>query len=540
MNTHFTDPQLILVNGKIWSANRASQNSPTALAVSGDRIIAVGSDRDMLSLKKRNTRIIDARGNWILPGLMDAHTHLSLYAARKLQIDLTDCTTLPEALHRIRERVEQADPGSWIVGGGWDYTRWGLEDFPDKRLLDEISTRHFIALQSKDWHSLWVNSAVLQLCRIDETVEDPPGGAIRRYPGSREPSGVLQERAGEVVYQSIAPPTLEEIYPALQETFGEFLRLGITGVHSVESPYEFAHYRQLYERGELGLRVFWYFPIRFLGREAEEGFGAYRGDHFLKICGVKMFADGALGSQTAEMLEPYQGLEHRGVAVMSAEELEEHIRRSVEQRLACAVHAIGDAANRKVLRALGKVAQTSRKAGLRHRIEHAQLLHPDDIPLFARYGVIASMQPMHLAYDVPLIERYWGSRGRHAYAWGSLRKSGARLIFGSDTPIETFDPWKGLYAAVARKPGNDPAQPSFYPEESIPVEEALAAYTHHSAHAVGEEAHLGSLEPGKLADFIAIDRDIFQAPSEILLDTSVLLTVRNGTIAYASEDGLIL
>ena len=528
----YVHPNLVIYNAKVFQSAEPNLYRHTAIAISNGRIAAIGSDSDILPLVKPGTQKIDARKRWILPALMDSHTHLAEYAERKLQVELSDCHSLDEALTRISKAVANKPPGSWVIGGGWDKNKWGLAGFPDKSSLDEISRQHFIALQSKDWHSHWVNSNVLAVCGINDASADPPGGTILRYKNSREPSGVLQETARDVVLQSIAPATLEEIAPVLQETFAEFHRFGITGVHSVESPYTFAHYQQLYDRAKLGLRIFWYFPLRFLESSEEEGFYAGRGNSFLKICGVKMFTDGALGSQTAHMLEPYNNLDHTGIEVLSEETLQEKIHLSVEKKLSCAIHAIGDAANRKVLTAFGNVKTASRALGLRHRIEHAQLLHPDDIPLFAQYNVIASMQPIHLAADIPMIEKYWSPRGRYAYAFRSLLNSNARLIFGSDTPIESFDPWKGIYAAVARKPNCNPQEAGYYPEESTSVKDAILAYTQNSAFAVGEENELGALQEGKLADLIMIDQDIFNEPPEALLETNVLMTVQNGEIIF--------
>lgn len=530
-------PSLIIHNCRVFQPLPGALYRHTALAVEGERIAAVGSDAEILPLAGSATRKIDGQNRWLLPAFSDAHSHLSAYAERKLKIDLSQCNSLEESLRKIREGVRKAPAGAWIIGDGWDKNRWGMADFPDKKILDEISARHLIALQSKDWHSLWVNDIVLKICGIDESSEEPAGGRIHRFPGSREPSGILQEKACERVFQSIPPPSFEQLLPALKETFREHHRLGITAIHSVETPYEFAHYQQLYQRGELGLRIFWYFPARYLKEKDAPDFPAQQSGSFLKICGVKLFADGSLGSQTADMLENYNGLKHSGVEVLSSEDLAEIIHLSVEKKLSCAVHAIGDRANHKVLQAFENVHSASHALGLRHRIEHAQLLHPQDIPLFARYNIIASMQPIHLAADIPLVKKYWGERGRYAYAFNSLLGQNARLIFGSDAPIESFDPWKGIYSAVERKYLCNPAEAPYYPEEKISVAQAVTAYTQNCALAVGEEKGLGSLEKGKLADFILIDRDIFNESPEVLLNTQVLLTVQNGKTVYLKDEG---
>lgn len=528
-------PQLIIYNSKIFQPSVEGLTLHTALAVAGEKIIAIGNDSEILALAGAKTQRINGRQQWLLPSLMDSHSHLSAYAERKLKVDLSVCNSLEEALNKVKERVYRTPAGSWVVGDGWDKNKWGLSGFPDKKLLDDISRQHYIALQSKDWHSMWVNTLVLKVCGIDETVNDPPGGKIYRYSGGREPSGILQEKACEPALQSIAPPSFEQLFPVLTETFHEHHRRGITAIHSVESPYELAFYHRLQEQEKLGLRVFWYFPIRYLEDHEPWDFETGESNSFLKICGIKLFSDGSLGSQTADMSENYESLRHSGIEVLSSEDLIAKVRLSVEKKLSCAIHAIGDRANRKVLGAFGEVHAASHALGLRHRIEHAQLLHPEDIPLFNKYNVTASVQPVHLANDIPVIEKYWGERGRYAYAFGSLIKNNTRVIFGSDTPIESFDPWRGIYSAVERRYQCNPAETPFYPEEKISVPEAVKAYTAASAFAVGEEKRLGSLAVGKLADLILIDRDIFNEPAETLLDTRVLLTMQNGKVLYQAE-----
>ncbi|RMG36530.1 MAG: amidohydrolase, partial [Methanobacteriota archaeon] len=497
-----------------------------------EKIIAIGEDKDILPLASSSTQVLNGNGKWLLPALMDSHTHICEYAERKRQVNLRDCETLTEALSRVTAAVEAAPPGSWIIGGGWDKNPWGESNSPTREHLDRISQQHFIALQSKDWHSLWVNTLVLEKCNIAETSSDPEGGIIHRYPNSTIPSGILQETACRVVYENIPPLTFEEITPLLKKTFQEFHRYGITGIHSVESPRAIGHLHQLHQKGELPLSVFWYFPGKELIQPGEWKYSLEELSTSIHICGIKLFADGALGSQSAAMLSPYEGSENIGIEVMNQEELREAVSRAIKEGWSCAVHAIGDRANRNVLDVFGEFTEISLKNQLRHRVEHAQLLHPDDIPRFYRYQVIASMQPIHLAWDIPNIQKYWGKRGRYAYAFRSLLNSRATLIFGSDAPVETFDPWKGIYTALERKFGVNPANPSYHPEEAITIEEALDAYTRNSAYAVKMENELGTLDMGKQADMILIDQDIFHSPAETLLENRVLLTIHRGNIVY--------
>lgn len=518
---------LIIRNAKIYDHSEYD----TALAIQNDRIVAIGSDHDIIHLSNANTQMVNAQERWILPAFMDSHTHLSGYAARKLQVELSDRVSMEEALQRIKLKVDSTPQNSWITGGGWDKNKWGLADFPDRNDLDRISTSHFIALDSKDCHSLWVNSPALSVCGIDGNTTEPKDGRIRRR-ADGEPTGVLQEKARNLILKKIPQMSAEQLKPALLEAFQEFYQFGITAVHSMETGYDFSIYQRLKAEGKQGLRIFYYLPIDKLSSAEDLQIHAGFGDSFLKICGIKLFADGALGSQSAAMLENYDGLNHRGIEVLSREELKTLVERCISHRLNCAIHAIGDGANRNVLKIFSDLYAESQQLGLRHRIEHAQLLNAADIPLFKENSIIASVQPIHLAHDIPMIRKYWDLRGRYAYAFGSLANSGARLIFGSDTPIESFDPWSAIYTALQRKYLVNPAQDSFYPDEKIDVDQAIMAYTANSAFAVGEESILGSIEIGKQADLIIIDKDIFIEPAEVLLDTKVALTVQAGQIMH--------
>lgn len=518
---------LIIHNGRIYGHSV----SDTAIAIQNDRIVAIGSDRDIIHLSNANSKVVNAQGRWILPAFMDSHTHLAGYAARKLQVDLSGCESMEEALQRIGAKVDSTPQNGWVTGGGWDKNKWGLSDFPDREALDGISVNHFIALDSKDWHSVWVNSPALSVCGIDNSTREPKEGHIRRREDGK-PTGVLQEKARKLILEKIPRTPAEQLRPALLETFQEFYQLGITSVHSMETGYDFSIYQQLKAEGKLRLRVYYYFPIDKLYSAEDLQIHAGFGDSFLKICGVKLFADGALGSQSAAMLEKYDGLNHSGIEVLSREELKTLVGRCISQKLNCAIHAIGDGANRNVLRTFTEFNTESQRLGLRHRIEHAQLLKAEDVPLFKENNIIASVQPIHLAHDILMIKKYWGARGRYAYAFGSLESSGARLIFGSDTPIESFDPWSAIYTALQRKYLVNPAEDSFYPDEKIEINQAIMAYTANSAFAVGEENNLGSIEAAKQADMIVIDKDIFAELPEVLLDTKVALTVQAGQIVY--------
>lgn len=525
-------PHIVIFNARIFDPLTRRVAPATALAVWENRIVAIGLDHEMRELAGPATLQLDARRHWLLPGLVDSHIHLTEFALRRQELDFSNCSALEEALELVRRAVEARPAGSWITGGGWDVRRLGLSGFPDRAWLDAISQDHLMVFASRDWHSVWVNSPVLERAGIDAHTPDPEGGKILRRNSGKEPTGVLQEKACQMVYGLVPPAEFEQVGEALNDVFAEFHRQGITAVHVMETPREWRFYQLLRQQRQLQLRISWYAFVEHLDALKHSGLASGLGDAWLQVGGIKIFVDGSLGSQTAEMLAPYQGLDHAGVEVRPEAELTELVEEATANGLACAIHAIGDRANRKALNAIEKARERYPSREVRHRIEHAQLLHPEDLPRFVRLNVIASMQPIHLAEDVPAIEALWGERGRYAFAFQSLLARGTRLTFGSDAPVERINPWQGMFMAVTRKAHLDPAQPTFYPEESISLAEAVAAYTIHPHYAVGLEYRLGRITPGNLADFIIVDQDVFNDPPETLLENQVLLTCLDGQIVY--------
>ncbi len=531
MSAPYNFVDLILFNARIYDPVEGFLPD-TALAVFSNRILAVGSDEDILHLRQPHTTSIDADGRLLLPAFQDSHTHFLGYVKRQQEVSLYDCTSLQEALSRIEKKVNKTPEGEWVTGGGWNNNLWPESDYPTFRQLDSISTRHFIALDSKDWHTAWVNSPVLE--RIGVSTDRPYANAkhLAVNPHTGEFTGILEEDARLRVFDLVPPPTYQRLRKSWQQVTRDFHRLGFSGVHTVETPAEFKIYQEARRQGEMGLRMFWYLPIQHVGAAKELAIELGLGDDFLKIVGAKIFVDGAFGSQTAELLEDYLELGHSGVEVLTEQQLEADVAKAVEARLACAIHAIGDRAIRKTLRVLGKFAEQSRKYGLVHRIEHAQLIHPDDVPLFKKYGIVASVQPVHLAADIPIIQKYLGGRGWYAYPYATLLRHGAKLILGSDIPVETFNPWHAIYTAVERRFNLDPKEPSFYPEEKLDLPACLAGYTSNSAEVVGLGHRQGRIKAGALADFFLADRDVFSVSPEEMKSTQSVLTVVDGVVVY--------
>jgi len=525
--------QMILYNGSVHTLDGETPRAQ-AVAIEGDRILSVGSSEVMLSLASPGARRIDLAGRMAIPGFQDAHVHLCAHGLALQQVDLQGAASLDETLKRVRARAhaEHLAEGEWIVGRGWNHNLWPRPTQPTRHDLDRVSERIPIALHSKDGHSLWVNSAALRTAAIDATTPDPPGGRILHDP-TGQANGILVERAQELVRRCLPDPTPSAMLNAARIALTDAARFGVTSAHNCEGPDSFRAFARLAEKDELTARIWHMIPLKDLPDALEQGLRTGFGTPRLQVGQVKMFADGALGSQTAEMLAPYEGQpDAYGVAATDLEELYEGVRSAAQGGLASAIHAIGDAANRRVLDIYERVATEGLGAGLRQRIEHVQLLSPEDLPRLAQLGVIASMQPIHATQDMAMADRHWGARARLSYAWRSLHRSGAMLAFGTDCPVESLDPLAGLYAAVTRQRPDGTPKGGWYPQETLTLVEALYAYTMGSAFASCQEHIKGSLMPGRLADIVILSRDLFAEPPEAILDTVVDMTIVGGRVVY--------
>ena len=523
--------KLIVHNAQIYDTEKSSVVG-TALAVVQNHIFAVGDDREIGALRTAQTEVIDAGGRILLPAFTDSHTHFLGLVKKQNEVDLTSCRSLAEALRLVAGKVKETLPGQWVTGGGWNRNQWQPEDFPTRQHLDSVSTEHFIAMNSKDWHTLWVNTPVLQKAGI--SVDRPYAGArhFAIHPVTGKFTGVLEESIRLKVFDLIPPIRFPNIRESYRHTVREFYRMGFSAIHSMETPDEFTAYQEAFAQKEPGLRVFWYFPFKNLAAARELGIQRGFGSEFLQIAGVKIFVDGALGSQTAELLENYRELGHAGVEVMTKEALNEGVAKAIDANFPCAVHAIGDKAVRKTLQVFAEHFPKSRKMGLHHRIEHAQLVAPEDLGKFAKLKVTASVQPVHLAADIPVMQRYLGERARRAFPFRSLIQHGTNLIFGSDTPMEPYNPWLAIYTAMERRFQLDETEPPFCPEEKLSLADCLKSYTWRSARAVGMEKKLGCVRPGSLADFFVTDKDIFRISPNELKTVHSVLTVIDGKIVY--------
>lgn len=428
----------------------------------------------------------------VTPGFVDGHTHFARWALGRRKVQLAGCRTRAEAVSRVA--AGRAVQG-WVLGQGWDANSW--PDAPDRHALDAVQPGP-VFLDSVDVHSAWVNSAALKAAGLDRSSPEPFGGRIMRD-ANGDPTGLLLERAVDLVARLLpaAPPALLD--DALREAMGEAHRLGVTGIHDMEDDHALAGFRRLEAAGELALRVLLQPPVASLPDLIHRGVRSGAGTEWLATGGVKMFLDGSLGSRTAWMLEPYQGSRDRGMPITGEDEARDAMRLAAENGIAVTAHAIGDAAVRRALDLMSDLP----RAALPHRIEHFQCVHPLDLARAARAGIVVSMQPAHLLTDIPLVDRHWGERGQGAYAFRSLRRLGTPMVFGSDVPVASIDPREGVFAALERRAFDGAPPGGWRPEEKLDFADVVRAYTAGAARAGGVGGRRGVLAPGQDADLVA-------------------------------------
>lgn len=459
----------------------------------------------------------DLGGAAVLPGLTDAHFHLMWYALSLRDLPLRDVSRA-DLLAHVAARAVAIPPGGWIQGRGWDQNLWADCRFPTAAELDRVAPRHPVALIAKNAHALVANSAAMRAAGITAETPDPPGGKLGRA-ADGTPDGMFFEDADQMILSAIPAPTLPEVVEAIDAAQRNLLAAGLTGVHDVDGSPALAAIQEWRRQGRQRIRVVKYVRRDALDGVLSVGLRSGMGDDWLRFGGLKLFADGALGSRTGAMFAPYEGEpDNVGMLTLPPAALHDIAQRAAANGIALMIHAIGDRANRVVLEALE--AARPLNPHLRHRIEHVQHILPEDQPRLGRAGIVASVQPIHAPHDMEMVERYLGARSAYTYPWRSLAEGGAVLAFGSDAPIEVFNPFLGLYAAITRRREDGaPGPEGWYPEQRVTLAEAVRAYTWGAAYAAGLEARLGLLTPGYHADLVVLDRDIFTEPPEALLET---------------------
>lgn len=523
---------LILHNAKIYTFDDHNPNA-SAIVVDKGRIKAVGNDHELLSAYKGIADELNVAGHTIIPGLIDSHFHLEQYALGLHKVDC-DTRTRAECVSRVADRARNTPPGEWLLGHGWNQNNWS-NGYGSVKDLDSHTPNTPVYLTAKSLHAAWINSTALLLSGISTQTPDPPGGRIGRDEHGN-PTGILFENAMELVTKAIPEPSLEQVTLAIQNALPSLYCLGLTGVHDFDRRRCFIALQKLHDQGMLRLRVVKSIPIEDLPHAVALGLRTGFGDEFLRIGGVKAFADGALGPRTAAMLQPYDTEPYnKGMLLLDSEELFEHGRTAVKNGLSLAIHAIGDRANHEILNGFERLREYERTQGrlLRHRIEHVQLIHPMDAQRLAKLDIIASMQPIHATADMEMAERYWSYRASYSYAWRTQLNYGTTLAFGSDAPVETPNPFYGLHAAITRRrTDGNPGINGWYPDQRLTVTEAIRAYTYGAAFAAGLEDRLGKLASGYFADLVILDTDPFTCEPDEIFNIRLRATMIGGELVY--------
>lgn len=505
---------------------------PEAVAVAGDRIIAVGTRAEVERWIGPETRRIEVPGGLLLPGFIDAHVHFLDSGLGLASVQLRDAATPEEFTRRIAEFARTVPAGTWITHGDWDHERWG-GTLPRRSWIDSVTPEHPVWVNRLDGHMALANTAALRAAGFMDDVEPVEGGAIERDPDGGI-TGLLRDNAMSLVGRAVPEPDPATLDRALGAGSAYLAERGVTSVHDMAGWDDLAVYRGAHADGRLDTRVYLAVPLSGWAALRDTVAASGRGDDLLRIGALKGFVDGSLGSHTAAFEEPFTDApEDRGLLVNTPEDLHRWIARADAAGLHVMVHAIGDRANRILLDTYERVARENGPRDRRFRIEHAQHLRPEDVPRFAELGVIPSMQPYHAIDDGRWADRVIGpERARTTYAFRSLLDAGARLAFGSDWFVAPPTPLEGIYAAVTRRTLDGDHPGGWVPEQKITVEEALRAYTLDAAYAGFAEDRLGTLEPGKLADIVVVDRDLFTIDPGAIRDAAVVLTVVGGRVVY--------
>jgi predicted amidohydrolase YtcJ len=530
--------------GVVDSSSLGAGKRAESIAVRGDRILAVGTRNEVMKTKGPDTKIVDLDGHFVMPGFNDAHLHLASGGFAKLNVDESGAKSLDEFRERLRAKVNAAGPAEWVVGGGWDETLWPVKVLPTRWDLDEVSKDHPVYLERVDGHIAVANTRALQLASISVASRDPEGGKIDRDE-SGTPNGILRETARDAVKAVIPKPTPEKRRQAIEAALADLASHGVTSAQDNSTWDDFQVYEELEREGKLTARISEWLPFDDSVDDLNSKRNAHpASDKLLHTGMLKGFLDGSLGSKTAALLQPYSDdPKNSGLPQYEAAKLNVMTRERVLAGYQIGFHAIGDKAVQMALDAFaeaekaakdGKVKAANDGTDYRLRIEHAQVTTPQQIVRFKELKIIASMQPSHLLTDMNWAESRLGAkRAEHSYAWAELLRRGVALAFGTDYPVEPVTPFRGLYSAITRL--SEDGKKSYYPEQKITIEQAIAAYTTGSAFAEFSEKEKGKLAPGMLADFVVLDRDITSVSPPKLLEANVLRTVVGGKTVYEAK-----
>jgi predicted amidohydrolase YtcJ len=539
--TRIEPADLVFQNGNVYTANDKSPHAQ-AIAVKGDRILFVGSNAAAEKYVGKDTRVVDLHGNTVVPGMADAHQHLSGVGFREMTLNLEGTTSLEDFLAKVKARVEQAKPDEWVTGRGWIETHWQPPVFPTRWDLDKVAPDNPVILGRADGHGAVANSVALKIAGVDKNTPNPFGGEISKDKQTGEPNGMLLDAAQGLVRRRVPPTTRDDDERAIVEGVKRDIQLGWTQIQDAGGSYDDVElFKKLYGTGAIKLRIYKavYGPGPNASKLLKEGPIIGEFHNRLTVRTIKVVSDGALGSRGAALLAPYSDApDTSGFLTVKAEDLRPMLVEALRQGIQVETHAIGDRANRFILdeyeTALKAVPASQRKiANPRWRVEHAQIVSPVDIPRFARLGIIPSMQPSHAIGDLFFAPSRLGlDRLAGAYAWESFIKSGVVVPGGSDAPVERGEPMIEFYAAVARKDQKGFSTEGWHPEEAVTREQALKMFTIWPAYAAFEEKFRGSIESGKLADLTILSADIMKIPEREILTTRCVMTVIGGEIVF--------
>ena len=526
---------LIVTNARIYTADD-SRPLVEAFAVRGNRIVFTGSAREAATLKGATTRVVDAGGRTVIPGMVDAHAHFAGLAQTLRAVDLVGTKSVTEVIARVQAKAATLPKGTWITGRGWDQNAWGDTRFPTHDALSAAVPDHPVLLTRVDGHANFVNAAAMKLAGVTAATKDPSGGKIQRD-ANGAPTGVFIDNAQRLVGSKVPELTRDEMRAALKDAIARMHSLGLVGMHDAgASRANIELFEDMAQKRELDLRLY-----VMIGDNAEAlkhyfqvGPRSALYDGQVWVRAVKLYADGAMGSRGAALLEPYSDdPNNTGLLLSAPSHIEEVARQGLAAGFQINTHAIGDRGNRVVLDAYDKALAATPRADHRFRVEHAQILHQDDIPRFAQMGVIPSMQASHQTSDMYWIGKRLGpTRLYGAYAWQSLLQTGVIIPNGSDFPVEAVNPLISFHASIARQDARDWPAGGWYPEQKMSREDALRSMTLWAAYAGFQEKELGSITPGKYADFVVLDQDIMRVPAELVLQTRVLSTWVGGRRVY--------
>lgn len=531
----------ILFNGCLASGNINNPILPKAqaLAISQGRIIALGTNDDILHLAGVATEKIDLGGRLVVPGFVDSHIHFYEWALKRRDLQLDNLSCLEDLLARIEKTTHSLAPGQWIIGQGWNETDWSVPRQPDRLSLDKIAPDHPVLLWRCDLHLAVANSAALRLAGINSSTPDPPEGRIERD-AEGEPTGILRELAINLVRHAIDTPQTDQVVDAFKDGIGALHRLGITGIHDIrlmadgDGARSFQCFQKLDQNNLLNIRCWMSLPGHqlddIIGLGLHSGFGNDR----LRIGHVKFFSDGGMGARTAWMIDPYLDADY-GMPLMDMELLAKDIKKADQAGLSVMVHAVGDRANRELINIFENLesrrSQSSSPPPFRHRIEHGQMIRPEDMERLGRLNLAFCVTPVNMILDINLIDSVVGEKGKWAYAFRQLMDTGAPVMFSSDCPVCSPDPLPAIHAAVTRQRFDSTPKNGWHPESRISVAEALNAYTSTPA-AVHNAYNMGTIAPGNIADLAVLSQNILTQPSSTIPETKVDMTLFDGQIVH--------